>query len=253
MRYSNRYMKNYFEKKAMIPCRESQIKKTIFKSQMAYYDSEMEKSLSKAEFLYQQSKYIKKCWWVFQGLLLMVLWLLLKNTGSGYDDQRTIGVASPLFVLLIIPEIWKNRNTNAMEVEGTTFFSIRQVYAARLILFALVDLALVSLFFIAASCTTKLTLRELAIQFFVPFNVTCCICFRMLYSKRVNAEALALCLCMVWTIVWVQIVRNEAVYEVVSVPVWMALLFLSFLYIGYCIQKGQKNFMENWEVKTLWN
>lgn len=243
MKMSNRDMKNYFEKKIQISCRETKIQETILQSKNAYYEAESGQSLSNAEFLYQQSKYIKKRWWAGQGLLLAVLWLLLKYTESSYYIQRSIGVAAPLFVLMMIPEIWKNRSTGACEVECTTFYSIRQVYAARMILFALVDLVLLSLFLIAASSTAKLTAGELIIQFFVPFNVACCICFRLLYSKKENSELLALFFCMIWTAVWVQIVCKEAIYQVVSVPVWIAMLILSALYFGYSIWKGQKQGM----------
>ncbi|KAI4450280.1 hypothetical protein C823_004813 [Eubacterium plexicaudatum ASF492] len=139
MMLSDRDMKNFLERKIQIPCNESNMQEAILKSKKAYYKTEEEKFLSKAEFLYQQSRYIKKRWWLIQGLLL-------KYLGSNCYIQRSIGIAAPLFVLLIIPEMWKNRNANAMEVECTTLYSIRQVYAARMILFAFVDLVLLSLF-----------------------------------------------------------------------------------------------------------
>lgn len=243
---SDRDMKNFLERKIQIPYNESNMQKAVLRSKKAYYEAEEEKFLSKVEFLYQQSRFIKKRWWLIQGLLLTVLWLLLKYLGSSYYTQRSIGIAAPLFVLLIIPEIWKNRNADAMEVEGTTFYSIRQVYVARMTLFALVDLMLLSLFFISVSYTAKLALWELAIQFFVPFNVACCICFRMLYSKRADSQILTLLLC-------VQIALNEVIYAVISVPIWIALLLLSFFYLGYSIRKGQKQFIEIWEVKKLWD
>lgn len=246
MMLSDRDMKNFLERKIQIPCNESNMQEAILKSKKAYYKTEEEKFLSKAEFLYQQSRYIKKRWWLIQGLLL-------KYLGSNCYIQRSIGIAAPLFVLLIIPEMWKNRNANAMEVECTTLYSIRQVYAARMILFAFVDLVLLSLFFIAASYLDRLEIWELVIQYFVPFNVACCICFHMLYSKRADSQILALLLCIVWTVVRIQIALNEAIYEIISVPVWIVLLLLSFFYLGYSIRKGQKQFAKNWEVKTLWN
>ncbi len=250
---SDRDMKKFLERKIQIPCKESNMQETVLKSKKAYYEAEEENFLSKAEFLYQQSRYIKKRWWLIQGTLLLVLWLFLKYLDSSRYTQRSIGITAPLFVLLIIPEIWKNKNADAMEVEGTTLYSIRQIYAARMILFASVDLVLLSLFFIAASYIDRLAIGELVIQFFVPFNAACCICFRMLYSKRADSQILALLLCIVWIVIWVQIALNQAIYEVISVPVWIVMLLLSFLYLVYSIRKGQKQFTKNWEVKTLWN
>ena len=253
MMLSDKDIKNFLERKIQIPCKESNMQEAIQKSKRAYYETEERKFLSKAEFLYQQSRYIKKRWWLIQGLLLTVLWLFLKYLGGNCYTQRSIGIAAPLFVLLIIPEMWKNRNANAMEVECTTLYSIRQVYAARMILFAFVDLVLLSLFFTAASYIDRLEIWELVIQYFVPFNVACCISFHMLYSKRADSQIVALLLCIVWTVVWIQIALNEAIYEVISVPIWIALLSLSFFYMGYSIWKGQKQCIKNWGVKTLWN
>ncbi|MDE6312618.1 MAG: hypothetical protein K2M46_03200 [Lachnospiraceae bacterium] len=250
---SNRDIKNYFENKIQVFCNETSMQEAVLKSKKAYYEAESAKSLSKTEFLYQQSKYIKKRWWLIQGLLLTVLWLFLNYLESSYYIQRSIGIAAPLFVLLIIPEIWKNKNADAMEVECTTLYSIRQIYAARMILFALVDLVLLSVFFAASSYTAKITIWELAIQFFVPFNVACSICFGTLYSKKVKSPILTLLSCFIWIAVWEQIVLNEIIYKLLSVPFWIAMLVLSFLYLGYSIGKGQKQCMETWEVKTLWN
>lgn len=253
MSISDKDLKIYFEEKLHMPCNEMRIQKTIQKSMEAYYTSETEKPLSKAEFLYQQSRYIRKRWWFVQGLLLFVLWLFLQYTESRFYIQRSIGIAAPLFVVLIMPEIWKNKNANALEIECTAYYSLRQIYAARMILFTFVDFVLLSLLFIGVSYTGKLTIGELIIQFFIPFNVTCCICFSTLYSKRAGSEVFALLLCIVWIAVWVQIVLNETVYYAVSAPAWSMLLVISFLYLGYSIRRGQKKCLEMWEVKPLWN
>ena len=125
--------------------------------------------------------------------------------------RRSLGIAAPLFVILILPELWKNRTYDAMEVEGTTFYTLRQVYAARLTLFAGVDLLLLTAFFIGASFFARVTVMELLIQFLLPFNVACCICFQTLYGGRNNSEAFSILLCSVWTGLWTLVVLNDAV------------------------------------------
>lgn len=120
-----------------------------------------------------------------------------------------------------------------------------------MILFAFVDLVLLSLFFTAASYIDRVEIWELVIQYFVPFNAACCICFHMLYSKRTDSQIVAFLLCIVWTVIWIQIALNEAIYEVISAPVWIALLFLYFLY-GIQHLERAKTIHKNWEVKTLW-
>lgn len=242
-------MKIYTE----LQCDEAKIQKTIEVSKVAFYAAEGTHTLSPIEFLYQQSRYVKKQWWLLQGLLLGILCLILYVSDSTMFTRRSLGIAAPLFVILILPEFWKNRSSDAMEVEGTTFYTIRQVYAARLTLFAGVDLLLLTMFFFGASFFAMVTIWELMIQFVLPFNVGCCICFQSLYNSRSGAEAFSILLCSVWTGLWVLVVLSEPIYNAISVPVWIALLAMSFVFLGYSVYKGQRRIYRIWEVKPSWN
>lgn len=244
-------MKNHI--KYEIKCNEDKIKKTIEVSKEAFLVGESEQTTSHIEFLYQQSKYIKKHWWAMQGLLLTCVCFLLYGAETDFLIRRSLGFAGPLFVVLILPELWKNRSYDAMEVECTTFYTLRSIYSARLTLFAGMDVFLLSMFFMGASLGAKVTLWEMLIQFLLPFNVTCCICFRCLYSKTINTEALSLLLCCFWIGLWTVVILNDNVYYKISVPVWVGLLAASFLYMGYTLSRGQNLWQNALEVKTQWN
>lgn len=231
---------------------ERRLAETIHQSKIAFYESESEGTLSRAEFLYQQSRYIHKYLWILQGCVLLLLWFLLHLSGSSFFLRRCMGVAAPLFAVLLLPELWKNRNANALEIEGTACYSLRQIYGARIFLFALVDLFFLCLFSMAAVRMGRMPVEELMIQFFLPYLVTCCICFRTLYSPRINSEAFAILLCMVWSFLWVQFLQ-EKIYEAISLPLWISMTILAALYLGYCIQRGQKECGTIWEVKASWN
>lgn len=246
-------IKSYCRIQTEVSCSEIRIRKTVEKSKKAFLESEGEGWLSQAGFLYQQSRYIQKRWWIIQGVVLLALWWILNITHSSYYIQKSMGIAGPLFVVLIMPELWKNQNANAMEVECAALYSLRQIYTARIFLFALADVFLLSLFFIGAFLTAGLSAWDFMIHFFLPFNVTCCICFRTLYSKNSHSEVFALLLSMVWTGIWVQLVLNETIYSVISGPAWGIMLFISLLYLGYSLKKGQKKYEEIWEGKPIWN
>ena len=47
-----------------------------------------------------------------------------------------------------------------------------------------------------------INLLELGIHFLLPFCVTCCICLRCLYCRRVRSELVPMLLSMVWTGLW---------------------------------------------------
>ncbi len=229
------------------------LSRTVRAAQTAFYESEASRSLTRFEFLRQQSRYIQKRWWMLQLLLLLALCGLLFRADGSVSARRGFGIAAPLFVVLVMPELWKNQNAGAVEVEGAAYFTLRQIYAARLTLFAAADLLLLSLFCGAAVGLLRIGLLELAVQFFLPFNVTCCICFTVLYSRRFSSEGLAVTFCGIWTGVWFRIVLNDRLFAAATAPVWCALLVLSLAYLAYCIAKGQRNCHLLWEENILWN
>ena len=235
-----------------LPIDEAKLQKTIAVSKAAFAAEEAEQTLTSAEFLYQQSKYIKKVWWAAQAVLLFTVCLLLNQMEGALYIRRSLGIAAPLFVILILPELWKNRTYDAMEVECTTYYTIRSIYAARLALFAGVDLLLLSAFSAVASVFAKITVWEMLIQFVLPFNVTCCICFRTLYAKRIRSEALAMLLCILWTGVWAMLIMSNSVYSAISVPMWIAALAASALGMCYALCQGKEKWQQTLEVKPLW-
>ena len=89
-----------------VTCDESKIQKTIAVSKEAFLSEESEQTVSHIEFLYQQCKFIKKRWWLMQGLLLAFVCFLLKNSETDFTVRRILGLTGSLFVILIYPEIW---------------------------------------------------------------------------------------------------------------------------------------------------
>lgn len=253
MKLSENQLRKYMSAGTNFTYSEKELQKTIKHAKTAFYENEAGEVLSYKEFLYWQSRYIKKRWWILQGLLLLALWCMLKLIGSGFYTQRSMGIAAPLFVVLLVPELWKNKNAGALEIESSAYYSLHQIYAARIFLFALVDMFLLCVFSIAAILTGKILPSEMMIHFFLPYIVTCCICFRTLYSRKAGSEAFACILCMIWSGIWLQIVLNEKVYGAISFPAWCAMTVAAVLYLGYCICRGQKECKEIWEVKSLWN
>ena len=162
---------------------DEKLQQTIIKSKEAYWDGEIERNMSWLEFLYQQASYIQKHWWFAQGAVLLILWMTMFLSDSSIYTRRCMGILAPSFVILILPELWKNRSNGAMEVEGATFFSIKNIYAARMLLFGMVDVCLLSVFLITSTFVLQIAFMDILIQFILPMNVTCCICFRLLCSK----------------------------------------------------------------------
>ncbi len=253
MRRDEREIRDHIAKRKEVQVSGEKENRAIEAAKNAFYEGEQERDASFPEFLYEQSRYIQKRWWILQAAVLMGLWWLLVYTESGAYVKKGMGMAASLFAVLIMPELWKNRNTGAMEIEGTTFYTLRQMYAARIMAFALADGFILGIFFAATSFSGRLTLWEAVVQFFIPFNISCCICFGTLYSRKTGSEVFSVFLCMMWDAVWLLFLCQEHIYEAVTKPVWALIFISSVLYLFYCVSRGQKKWRQMWEVQILWN
>lgn len=233
---------------------EKKLQQTIIKSKEAYWDGEIERNMSWLEFLYQQASYIQKHWWFAQGAVLLILWMTMFLSDSSIYTRRCMGILAPSFVILILPELWKNRSNGAMEVEGATFFSIKNIYAARMLLFGMVDVCLLSVFLITSTFVLQIAFMDILIQFILPMNVTCCICFRLLCSKGDDYVSSTLFSCLIWIAVWTLVVLKDSIYEHISTSIWCGMMILSVLYLCYSIWrvwKGSERYYESKECEQV--
>ena len=242
-------MKNYehqirdYKKFAQEKCiNEKKEEQTIKICQSILTEQTLKKQSSRAsyfEFLYEQSKFIKKRWWLLQGAVLLFLWIWLgRCTTDLKDTMRLLGIFATLFVILIVPEIWKNRRNGAIEIEQASYYTLRQICAARTLMFAAADFVIVMIFLVAAYSATSIALSDLIINFLLPVNFSCCICFRLLYSRWEKSEYVAVLLCLVWGLVWTMIVANDVIYQKIATPICGAMLILTFSYLIFCVKKS---------------
>lgn len=208
---------------------EKHIQETVKKSIDIYCINEQRNSLSYGEFLWVQLRLMRKRWWLLQLLLLLVLGGILPQLQIAQQIQRSIGIISTLFVILIIPELWKSRTYDFMEIEAASFYSLQQIYASRMLLFGIVDISLITVFCAISSVTLQVPLTDLLVHFIFPMVVTACICFGMLCSKYPFGETTAIVSCLVWSAIWLLVVLNDNVYTAITIPVWMILLVISLI------------------------
>lgn len=227
---------------------EEKIQETIYKSKNAFFMAEQERTLSYHDFLWTQLRVIQKRWWVLQFLILVALWIALSSIHDEIYIKRSMGIVAALFVILIIPELWKNRSCECTEIEAASYYSLKQVYAARMLLFGVADIFLITLFLGGALAGLHYELSELVVQFLFPLCVTACICFGILCSKHSFSETVAIVLCVIWSAVWLFIVLNENVYIMLTVPIWLTLLGVAILFLAFTIYRILKNCNQYLEV-----
>lgn len=226
---------------------EDKVAETVRKSIEAFYSVERERRLTYGEFLRTQFHLIRKRWWIFQALLLVLSWFVLSSTRADQSIKRILGVSAPLFVILVIPELWKNRTSKSMEIENASLYSLKRIYAARILMFGVVDTALITVFCIIVAYETNILFSDLLAQFLFPMTVTAAICFGVLCDRSPFRETTAVMLCIVWSAVWLTVILNEKIYAAVKFPLWLifmgsALVFLAIMIRGSI--KGCDNYLE---------
>ena len=218
----DKLLDNNLRKSSRIIPDENAINNTVKRAKEAYWIGETERYVSWPEFIYQQMFYINKMWWLFQAVVLLLLWLLLKYAVSGMYAERCMGITAPIFVILFLPELWKNYNYQSMEIEGAAFYSLQKVMAARMLLFGMIDLVLLTAFMGIGVASTEITMREMIIQFILPMVVTTCISS------------------LFWLTLWTLVVLREDIYSKVSTLIWIILIIFALLYMCYCIYRIMK-------------
>lgn len=239
-------LKDYKANMKIIP-NEQNIKETVRKSIDVYCLAEQERLLTYWEFLWAQLRLIRKRWWLFQLLLLSALWVVLPSLQGGQPTQRYMGVEATLFIILIIPEFWKSQTYQSMEIETVSYYSLRQIYSARMLLFGIVDIVLITFFCWLSFATLNITLSQILVQFIFPMVVTACICFGMLCSKHPFSETVAVMMCIGWSGIWLFIVSNEKIYAAITYPLWLTFLGIALLFAVFAIYRTLYCYDDYWE------
>jgi hypothetical protein len=236
-----------YQKQSQSAPNEEKISQTVQTAKQSLYSAWQETMLSCDEFLWIQLKLIQKRWWFLQFLLLCFAGAILASSWEESHIQRGMAVCSTLFSILTIPEFWKNRSSQSMEIEKTAYYSLRHIYAARMLLFGIADALLLTLFCGMAILGFHFPFERLLIQFLLPMIVTSAICFGTLGSRQKMTEASALALSVLWSALWLLITLNERVYAAVTLPVWVGILGMSLLFWCLAVSRTLNSCQEYWE------
>ena len=237
-----------YKEQQAVAAKEEKISETIKKSRELFILSEQQHSINYFEFLIAQFRLIRKRWWILQTLMLSLVFIILPNMQDKNSVLRILGVIGVLFVVLIIPEFWKNKSCDCMQIEGTCLYSLRQIYTARMIWFGIVDMFILTCFCITVHGKLGLATVELLVQFLFPMLVAACICFGTLCSNTQTNEGTTILFCLLWNTVWCFVILNETVYKAITFPVWCALFVYFIAFLAGALYKTIHDCNKCWEV-----
>lgn len=238
----------YYKETIKVIPNEKNIKETVKKSIDIYCSTEQERLLTYWEFLWIQLRLIRKRWWLFQILLLAILWTVLPSLQNEQSIQKIFGVVACLFIIMIIPELWKSQTYQSMEIEAASYYSLRQIYAARMLLFGIVDIVLITSFYGLTTITMNILLPQFLVQFIFPMVVTTAICFATLCSKYSSNETTAVMMCIAWSAVWLIVILNENIYTAIAVPLWFVFIGIALVFLVFTIYRTLHCCNNYWEV-----
>lgn len=234
---------------------ESDVQTVIERSKHIFEKKESEHLLSYYEFLCDQFRLIRKRWWGLQVVLLCIAWRLLATGDEILYIRREMGILGALFVILMIPELWKNLTNRCMEIECTAYFPLQKIYAARITIFGLMDVLMLSVFGGCAHYITGISVSNIIIELLLPITVTACICFAVL-GRQNRSAGFAVMFCVIWSAVWWGISANDMIYSSVALPVWIVVFVMAILFLVFMVNRLLKNcnkYMEVLYYGTLFN
>lgn len=213
---------------------ELDIKDVIEKSRHVFLKQEENKNLTYFEFLLNQLITIKKQWWILQFVVLCFAWYVLATETERLYLRRETGVLAILFVILIIPELWKNLSNKCMEIEVASYYSLRKIYASKLLLFGFVDMLILTVFTSGAHFISNIDVVDILVNFLLPMIVATGICFLILCDHRKNMGTV-IGYCIAWNLMWWIISGNEQIYTIISTQLWIGIFILACIFMIYAI------------------
>lgn len=229
---------------------EREIRSVVQKAKTTFLKRESTQILPFHEFLWNQFLMIKKKWWAIQFAVLCMGWLLLSNEQEPFYVRRSMGVLASLFSILLIPELWRNLSNRCVEIEMASYYSLHQIYAARIILFGIMDVLFLTIFMGGAHYALGISIASLITQFLLPMVVTACICLFIL-GKYFRNRWIATGLCALWGGAWWAISAIDQLYSAILLPMWLAVFAFSCLFLAFTIYRLLKSCDNYTEVNTI--
>lgn len=211
--------------------------KAVQTAKEVFLISEKKKKLSFAGFVMMQIQIMQKRWWMLQGVLLLLAGEWIRVSGDVSYVHRGFSIVAALFVIFIVPELWKNKENRSVEVEEASFFDLRRVYAAKLIAFGSVDTFFLTVFCIMTVRIHDVVFSDLLKQFIFPVMIAAAICLMAFSHTGIFNEVTIMLICLGANIIWMLVAVNETVYSHITPLIWAGLFGICICLIVYCLCK----------------
>lgn len=216
---------------------QSAVDRAVLAAKDSFMIGEKKKKLSFAGFVIVQIQLMQKRWWMLQCVLLFLAGEWLRVSGDVSYIHRGFSIVGALFVIFIIPELWKNNKNGSVEIEESSLFSLRKVYAAKLIAFGLVDTLMLTVFCILTVQMNDIIFADLLKQLIFPVMIAAAICLTAFSHGGFFNEIAVIMVCLGANSIWMLVAVNETVYSQITPLIWAGLFGICIGLIVCCIYK----------------
>lgn len=219
------------------------LEETIALSKKIVMENQKRQEAGGAEFVFGQMRFISLQTWLIKGaifLCMVCVMFLFSVNGAEHTDQM-LSIATPVLVLSSMPEFYKNIRFHATDVELCTRFGLKRAYLARFLLLGMYDLCMATVWILMGSHWLDFSLLQLVIRFLVPYNSTLLVCLTVMTVQKSGTEYLSETAGAVWMAVMFWSARYMKIYEKVQTFLWIVLIGVSCIFIGFAMKKIMDN------------
>lgn len=231
MKDQDRYFKKRLGTYTVAPADETEIQKTIFAGKQLLLKNPVQE-LHWYRRIVNQFRYISPLLWLSQLLAIGLCMLLIRQMGSGADRTAILSAISFIVALLGVigfPEICKSFSWQMWELEQSCKYNLRQITAIKLSIIGAADLIIILAITLFTSLQTNLPMWEMALYFFVPFNLVCIVSFFAAgLARKKNPVSPIFPAGFGAALLMLFCINRFSLYQSLSIPLWLILCFGTF-------------------------
>lgn len=179
-------------------------------------------------------------------LLLLAVWPLLESAKRPACDYLALFSVFFAFIgVFMLVEIRRNFSCRLWELEQSCFFNLKQICAARLLLFGGADLVLLTVFILAVGKRAGIGYFRFGIYLIVPFILSQLVYLLAFSCLRNEKELTQYGIAFLTSLLSAFVTRFPKAYERANLWIWCVLLLSAALGMGIQIRKMFKRMEED--------
>ncbi|EJO5347388.1 hypothetical protein NRP93_001466 [Clostridium botulinum] len=198
---------------------------------------------SNKQFILSQIGFIRKRTWVFQILILALIWSAFYNIGTedslSFETFSLISILSPLLLIINVEEISRVYYKSMLEIEFSTKNSLKKVLATRMLILGITDFIVLIIMMIFAGNLMNISTLRIIMYTFVPFNFVCIGCMQLMkyFKGRELNYACTTYSVLLMLIFLLEKINDLGIYAQNFISSWILIYVITTVIFAFQIRK----------------